>query len=268
MCHVCVSGLILFRTLSDSWTWMSVSFSRLEKISAIISSSKFSSPFLLSSSGISLMWILFYWFCPKGPLRYLHLKNFFFISLLVWVSSIVLSSSLLIYFSASSNLLLNSFRVFFSSAITYIWSFLEFSISLLKFSLCLSILLLSSVSIFITITLNSLSRRLFIFILFSSFSGVLFCSWIETYSSSSSFCLQLCACFGVLGKSAMWFVLKEWPYLGVVLWGSAVQCHWSTRARSSRDAPYEVYVPLPDVVGPQWAGLLPTFPQLWGPAEL
>ena len=158
------------------------------------------------------------------------LKIFFFISLLVWASSIVLSSSLLIYFSASSNLLLNSFRVFFSSPITYIWSFLEFSISLLKFSLCSSILLLSSVSIFITISLNSLSRILFILILFSSFSGVLFCSWIETYSSSSSSCLQLCACFGVLGKSAMWFVLKEWPYLGAVLWGSEVQSHWSTRA--------------------------------------
>lgn len=137
---------------------------------------------------------------------------------------------------------------YFSVVITYIWYFLVFSISLLKFSLWSSILLPSSVSIFITISLNSLSRRLFIFILFSSFSGVLFCSWIGTYSSFSSFCVKLCACFCVLGKSAMWFALKEWPYLGDVLWSSEVQSHWST---STRDAPYVVCVPLPVVVGPR-----------------
>ena len=40
-------GLILFGTLFVSWTWMSVSFPRLGKFSAIIPSDKLSAPFSL-----------------------------------------------------------------------------------------------------------------------------------------------------------------------------------------------------------------------------
>ena len=43
-------GLILFRTLWVSWTWVAISFPILGKFSAIISSSIFSWPFFLSSS--------------------------------------------------------------------------------------------------------------------------------------------------------------------------------------------------------------------------
>ena len=59
MClSVFLFGFILFGTLWVSWTWMS--FSRLGKFSAIISSNNFSGPFSLSSpSGTPIMWMLF-----------------------------------------------------------------------------------------------------------------------------------------------------------------------------------------------------------------
>ena len=44
-------GFILFGTLWVSWTWVAISFPILGKFSAIISSSIFSWPFFLSSSG-------------------------------------------------------------------------------------------------------------------------------------------------------------------------------------------------------------------------
>ena len=43
-------GVILFRTLWVSWTWVTISFPILGKFSTIISSSVFSWPFFLSSS--------------------------------------------------------------------------------------------------------------------------------------------------------------------------------------------------------------------------
>ena len=64
--------------------------------------------------------------------------------------------------------------------------FYIFSNSLLNFSLCSSILL-SSLSIFMIFTLNSLLGRLFISTSFSSSSGILSFSLFGTYSSVSSF---------------------------------------------------------------------------------
>ena len=61
--------------------------------------------------------------------------------------------------SVSLNLLLIPSSVFFVLVIVFFssdWFFLIFYNSLLKFSLCSSILLLSLVSIFMTIALNSL----------------------------------------------------------------------------------------------------------------
>ena len=81
-------------------------------------------------------------------------------------------------------------------------SFLYFFNSLLKFSLCSSILLLSSVSTFMTIILNSLPDKLLIFIsLRFFFPNVLFFLLFGAYFVSS-FCLILCVCFYILGKTA------------------------------------------------------------------
>lgn len=50
VCFVVVLfGFLLLGTLCASWTWISVSFPRLEMFSAITSSNKFSAPFSLSS---------------------------------------------------------------------------------------------------------------------------------------------------------------------------------------------------------------------------
>ena len=95
----------------------------------------------------------------KSSLSHLHFFSFFFLFAVLtgWVP--LPSRSRLILYSASSSLLLNPSSVFFSAVIvslssviskyllhSYIFHFL------LKFSLCLSILLPSSVSIFRTIT--------------------------------------------------------------------------------------------------------------------
>lgn len=78
-----------------------------------------------------------------------------------------------------------TFQSSYSAAlfVTSVWCFFffTFSLSLLKFSLCLSTPLPSSVSIFMITTLNSLSGRLLTFalegLLFLRFYIVLFCFW-------------------------------------------------------------------------------------------
>ena len=75
--------------------------------------------------------------------------------------------------------------------------------SFLNFSLCSSIFHLSSLSSFITITLNSLSSRLFIATLFN-------CAlFFGTYSFNSLFCLVICVYFYVLGTSVLFTDLKK-----------------------------------------------------------
>ena len=89
--------------LCASWIWMSVSFSKLGKFSAIISSNTFSTYLSFCSSGISITWML------------LHLiKSLISLSLLLWyiirlslfhlvsLSSIILTSKSLIHSSDSS----------------------------------------------------------------------------------------------------------------------------------------------------------------------
>jgi len=49
---------VLFRTLCVSWTWVAISFPILGKFSAINSSSIFSWPFFLSSSGTPMIQLL------------------------------------------------------------------------------------------------------------------------------------------------------------------------------------------------------------------
>lgn len=75
-------------------------------------------------------------------------------------------------------------------------------ISLLKFSLSWSTVLQSLMSIFMTITLSSLSSRQLISFAFSYFSGILSCFFSWTYSFVSSFCLFV-SMYYVSRRSAM-----------------------------------------------------------------
>ena len=69
-------GFILFGTLWVSWTWVAISFPISGKFSAIISSSIFSWPFLLSSSWTPMIRMLGHLTLPQKSLR---LYSFIFI---------------------------------------------------------------------------------------------------------------------------------------------------------------------------------------------
>ena len=118
-------------------------------------------------------------------LLFLVLRLFSFCCL-DWVISILISSQLLIHSSVSSNLLLILSSVLFISFFSYDWFFLIFSTSLFKVSLSSSILL-SLVSIFMTISLNSLSSKLLVCFnrFFLEFH---FVHLFRTYPSASSCC--------------------------------------------------------------------------------
>ena len=101
-------GFILYGTLHDSWTCLTISFSMLGKFSAIISSQIFSYPFFFSSSsGTSIIQILV---CLILSQRSLRLSSVLFILFPLFcpseVISTILSSSLLIHSSASDIVLL------------------------------------------------------------------------------------------------------------------------------------------------------------------
>ena len=66
-------GLVLLKTLGASWIWISVSFPRFRKFSAIISSDKISVSFSLSPSGISIMQIS----CLMVSVSFLRQFSFF-----------------------------------------------------------------------------------------------------------------------------------------------------------------------------------------------
>lgn len=174
---VILFGLILFVTLPDFWTWISVAFPRSGTFSAFVSLIIFYFPTSRS---------LFAFWDPSNMnastldvvLKSLKLSSFlkslcsFFYS--AWMISITLSSSLLIHFSVSSNLHFIPFSVFFIWFILFFssaWFFFIFYNYLLNISLCLTIHDLSSLSIFMIVILNSLFSRLLISISLSS-SGI------------------------------------------------------------------------------------------------
>ena len=102
------------------------------------------------------------WCCLISPLNYLHLFSFFYLFALLGELHCLLFKSIDPFFCficwISVVYFLNSITVFLNS-VTSIWYFLIFSISLLKFSLCSSILFPSLVRIFMTSTFNSLSGK-------------------------------------------------------------------------------------------------------------
>ena len=97
------------------------------------------------------------------------------------------------------------------SSVASIWQFLIFPISLLKFSLCSSILLPSSASFFMTITLNSLSTKLFISISLRLLPKALL--HLVTWNRFLCFfiLLDLCVSFYTVDETPSLPVLKELP---------------------------------------------------------
>ena len=106
-----------------------------------------------------------------------------------------------------------------------------FSKSLLKFSLCLFILL-SLVSIFVTTTLNCLTGqsiylwfiRFFFVFFFNPPLGFCLAVWFGAYSSVFSFCFAFCVCFYELGELVTFSSLKVMalcksiPFIDCVCW--------------------------------------------------
>ena len=119
-------GFILYGTLCASWTWLTISFSRLGKFSTIISSKVFLYLFFFSSSsGTSIFQMLMYLILSQRSLR---LSSVLFILFTLFCSSevfsTILSSSSLICSPASEILLLIPSRVFFYINI-FIFSFVQ-----------------------------------------------------------------------------------------------------------------------------------------------
>ena len=112
-------GFILFGTRWVSWTLVAISFPILGKFSTIISSSIFSCPFFLSSSGTPMILILR---CLTLSQRSLRLSSFHLILFSFFPSasfiSTILSSTTLSLSSASLILLLVPSRVLLISVIT------------------------------------------------------------------------------------------------------------------------------------------------------
>ena len=102
------------------------------------------------------------------------------------------------------------------SSVASIWQFLIFPISLLKFSLCSSILLPSSASFFMTITLNSLSTKLFISISLRLLPKAL--SHLVTWNRF--------LCFFILLDSLCFFLYSRWNPLSPSLEGVALCKKW------------------------------------------
>lgn len=79
-----------------------------------------------------------------------------------------------------------------------------------------------------TTTLNYLSGRLLISILFSNFSGIFSSIFIWDIIFFLLICLAICPCFYGLGGSSM-LVLKKWSYVVNILWCPSAQYSQVTR---------------------------------------
>jgi len=128
-------GFILYGTLCVSWTWLTISFSMLEKFSTIISSKIFSYPFFFSAcSGTPIIQMLAHLILLQ---RCLRLSSVLFILFTLFCSSevisTVLSSNSLIHSSASDTLLLIPSRVFLISANVFLFLYVY---SLILLGLC------------------------------------------------------------------------------------------------------------------------------------
>ena len=148
------------------WGFLDLGVCLLSQIEEVFS--HYSWAFLSSPSGTPKVRMLFHSMLFQRSLKVPSLfKIIFSLYFSVTVSSIALYSSSLICSSNSSNQLMNPTSVvFFSSVITPFGTFFYHLYLFVEVLLCSSLLLPSSVSIFMTITFNFLSGRLLISISF------------------------------------------------------------------------------------------------------
>ena len=140
-----------FWGLCASWTYMSISFTKLGKFSFIIFSNKFSISYSSSSSsGIPMILMLVCLRCPRDFLYYLHFYELLFLlAVLVECLFLLYIPNCWIRILSCSPSLLFPCRIFFISlSVTFISSFVLLSYSMI------------SVSFLITNVLNSASDRL------------------------------------------------------------------------------------------------------------
>ena len=151
---------LFYLGLCPSWTYVSISFSRLSKVSTIISSNKFSIPCSLSSLyGSPVMQVLVCLMLPWRSLKVFSIFGFYLFIFAVLIGSFLLLCLPNHWFDPLLQLIYcwflqmySLFQLLYFPFLTS--SFLCFLISLLNFSLKSSILPLSSLSILITGVLN------------------------------------------------------------------------------------------------------------------
>ena len=160
-----------------------------------------------------MMWMFVHLMLSQGSFKLSSFYQILFFSSARWFPLLCLPAhtSVPLYHLLFCWFLWQYFNISVTEFFIFIWfCFIVFN-SLLKFSLCSSILLSNSLSIFMIIILKSLLDRLFMSSLFSSFSDILSCSSCGTHLSFSSLCLNLSVCFYVLSRSV------TFPDLGEVL---------------------------------------------------
>jgi len=175
-------GFILYGTLYASWTWLTISFSMLGRLSTIISSKIFSYPFFFSSSsGTPIMQMFLHLTLSQRSWDYPQFFSFFYFILLFRSYFYHFIFQLTDDSSASDILLLIPSGVVLISVIVLLVSvclFFNYSRSLLIDSCIFSILLSRFLIMFTIIFLNSFSGSLPISSSFIWTSMFLVCSFI------------------------------------------------------------------------------------------
>ena len=183
MCFsVGLGGFILVGTFCASWTCMSISSTKLGKFSVNIFSNRFSISCSLSLLLPTPPWCECWnaWSCPRGSSHYPHFFFWFLLLLVILIGYFLLPYISNCWVDSRLHPLYHWFLLkcsFFSISVSFISDWILFM--LLKLSL-------SSLSILTTSVLNFASILL-VYILLSSFSGVLFCYFIWSMYFVSSF---------------------------------------------------------------------------------